>query len=88
MDVLEAIRTKRAVRQFSNQKVSEEVISSIVNAGRLAQSSKNTQPWQFVVVRDADRLGKMATCGTYAGHLAGERLLAWHWSQTYPGALT
>jgi nitroreductase len=71
MDVLEAIRTKRAVRHFSGQAVPEEVIQSVVDAGRLAQSSKNTQPWQFIVVRDADRLRQLASCGTYAGHLAG-----------------
>ncbi len=71
MDVLEAIRTKRAVRRFSDRPVSEERIRSIVDAGRLSQSSKNTQPWQFIVVRDRDRLAQLSKCGTYAGHLAG-----------------
>jgi nitroreductase len=44
MTVSELIRTKRAVRQFTDEPVSEEAIRSILNAGRRAQSSKNTQP--------------------------------------------
>jgi len=71
MDVLEAIRTKRAVRQFSDRPVPEEVMDNILDAGRRSQSSKNSQPWQFVVVRDRAKLAELSNCGTYAGHLAG-----------------
>jgi nitroreductase len=71
MDVLEAIRTKRAVRQFSDRPVPEEVMNNILHAGRRSQSSKNSQPWQFVVVRDRNKLAELSTCGIYAGHLAG-----------------
>ncbi|HEY7126863.1 MAG TPA: nitroreductase [Ktedonobacterales bacterium] len=71
MNVNELIRTKRAVRQFSDQPVPEEAIRDIVNAGRRAQSSKNSQPWHFVVIRDKATLKDLATCGAYAGHLAG-----------------
>jgi len=71
MNVSDAIRTKRAARQFTDQPVSEADIRTILNAGRRAQSSKNTQPWNFVVVRDKETLKKLSECGTYAGHLAG-----------------
>src|SRR6266851_9171524 len=71
MNVLEAIRTKRATRKFSSQLVSEEMIRTIVDAGRRAQSSKNTQPWHFIVVRDRELLKALAEVGPYAGHLAG-----------------
>jgi nitroreductase len=71
MNAAEAIRTKRATRQFTGQPVSEDAIRAILNAGRRAQSSKNTQPWSFVAVRDKETLKKLAECGTYAGHLAG-----------------
>lgn len=69
--VEETIRTKRAVRQFTEQSLPEDVIHAILTAGRRAQSSKNTQPWRFVVVRDRDRLKQLSECGMYAGHLAG-----------------
>ncbi|HEX5688881.1 MAG TPA: nitroreductase family protein, partial [Roseiflexaceae bacterium] len=71
MDVLEAIRTKRAVRQFTEEPVPDDVIRQIVDAGRRSQSSKNDQPWTFVIVRDRETLRKLADCGTYAKHLAG-----------------
>ena len=74
MDVDEAIRTKRAVRRFTDQPLSEEVIRAILDAGRRAQSSKNTQPWHFIAICDRETLQQLATCGTYAGHLAGAAL--------------
>lgn len=71
MDVADAIRTKRAVREFAAEALPEDVVARILNAGRRAQSSKNTQPWAFVVVREKARLAELARLGTYAGHLAG-----------------
>ena len=74
MNVSEAIRMKRAVRQFSDQPLSDEEIAAILQAGRRAQSSKNTQPWQFIAIQDKDNLRSLSECGTYAGHLAGAAL--------------
>lgn len=71
MDVLEAIRSKRATRQFADRPVPDDVIRQIVDAGRRSQSSKNDQPWTFVVVRDRETLKQLSECGQYAGHLAG-----------------
>ena len=71
MDVAEAIRTKRSTRQFAPRPVGEDVISAILNAGRRAQSSKNTQPWQFVVVRERATLRQLAESGPFARHLEG-----------------
>jgi nitroreductase len=74
MDVSEAIRMKRAVRQFKDQPLSDEEVHAILKAGRRAQSSKNTQPWQFIAIRDKSILKSLSECGTYAGHLAGAAL--------------
>jgi nitroreductase len=71
MNVKEAIRTKRASRQFTSETVPQTVEDAILNAGRLSQSSKNSQPWQFIVVRDKETLKQLSETGTYAGHLAG-----------------
>jgi len=70
MNTLEAIRTKRSVRTFTDQAVSEEKISDILNAGRMSQSSKNDQPWTFVLIQDKGRLKAVSECGAYAGHVA------------------
>jgi nitroreductase len=74
MTVAEAIRTMRAVRQFTDQPLSDETITAILNAGRRAQSSKNTQAWKFVAVRDRATLRALSECGQFAGHLAGAAL--------------
>ncbi len=74
MNVTEAIRMKRAIRQFSSQPISEYDAIAILNAGRRAQSSKNTQPWNFIAVTDRARLVALSQCGLYAGHLAGAAL--------------
>ncbi len=71
MNVAEAIKTIRAVRRFTDQPVPEEAIRAILNAGRRSQSSKNTQPWSFVAIRDKGTLKQLSQCGVYAGHLAG-----------------
>ncbi len=71
MDTLEAIRQKRAIRQFKPEPVPEDIIRKIVDAGRHSQSSKNTQPWTFIVIRDRETLKKLSLCGKYAQHIAG-----------------
>jgi nitroreductase len=65
-----AIAAKRVVRTFSNQPISDAIVERIVDAGRHAGSSKNSQPWTFIVVRDRDRLGELGGVGHWAGHLA------------------
>ncbi len=71
MDVWDAIRSKRAVRKFTDQPLSDDVVTQILDAGRRSQSSKNTQPWAFIAIRDRDLLQKMSTMGDYMGHVAG-----------------
>jgi len=74
MNVSEAIRMKRAVRQFAEKSLPEDVIHAILNAGRRSQSSKNSQPWQFIAIQDKGILKALSGCGTWAGHLAGAAL--------------
>lgn len=70
MDVGEAIRTKRAVRTYSDKPVSEEDIRAVVNAGRRSQSSRNSQPWEFVIVREREMLTRIAQTRENIRHLA------------------
>jgi nitroreductase len=70
MNVSDAIRTKRAVRQFLDKPLSAEEIQHILNAGRRAQSSKNTQPWRFIAIQEKDTLLEFSKCGKFTAHLA------------------
>ena len=69
MDAYRAIKTMRAVRQYTDQSVGEEIIARILEAGRWAGSSKNTQPWQFIVVQNRETLNRLAECGRFSSHL-------------------
>jgi nitroreductase len=66
----QAIDSIRVVREFSDRPVSDEDVDRIVNAGRRAGSSKNLQRWDFVIVRDRDRLRELSGAGPFAGHVA------------------
>jgi nitroreductase len=74
MNVSDAIRTKRAIRKFQDKPLPDDVIQTILNAGRRSQSSKNEQAWQFIAIRDKSILKALSECGTWAGHLAGAAL--------------
>lgn len=50
MEVFEAIKSRRSVRQYSDEPVSRESINRILEAGIWAPSTKNLQPWRFLVV--------------------------------------
>ena len=57
-----------AVRKYQDKPVPDDVVGRIVEAGRLTGSSKNLQPWHFVVVRNRETLsalGAMAVSGPY-----------------------
>ncbi len=53
MDALEALKTRRSVRSYTNQPVAKAVIEDIVDCGHLAATARNEQLWEFVVVTDA-----------------------------------
>jgi nitroreductase len=74
MNVSEAVRTKRAIREFQEEPLPNDIVHAILNAGRRSQSSKNSQPWHFVAIQDKSILKSLSECGTWAGHLAGAAL--------------
>lgn len=74
MNVSDAIKYKRAVRKFKDVPLPDDVVFAILNAGRRAQSAKNTQPWHFIAIRKKETLAEMAQLGDWAGHLAGAAL--------------
>lgn len=68
MDVFTAVRTVRAVRAYQDRPVPPETVRRIVEAARLTASSKNGQPWHFIVVDDREtleQLGALTTTGPY-----------------------
>jgi nitroreductase len=70
MDVLDVIRTRRSIRQYTAGLVSEEDINRILEAGRWAPSADNSQPWTFVVLRSQAVRKKLAGTLPWGGFLS------------------
>ncbi len=62
---LELLRTRRSIRRYRPEPVPDELLGQILEAGRLAPSAGNRQPWHFVVVRDPAILKEVAQHAAY-----------------------
>lgn len=71
METWDAIRSRRNVRQFAERPLPSEQLDRILEAGRRAPSSRNWQPWDFVLVLDRGQLEELAKVWRGAGHVAG-----------------
>lgn len=59
-EVLQAIRSRRSVRSFAPDEITDDQLEAILEAGRWAPSKRNSQPWSFVVVREPQALERLA----------------------------
>jgi nitroreductase len=70
METWDAIRSRRNVRVFSERAIDEPDLARVLEAGRRAPSSRNWQPWDFIVVTDRPQLVALAEVWRAAGHVA------------------
>lgn len=60
MDVVELVKTRRSIRKFKSNKVSRDVVKSILDLSRWAPSAHNAQPWRCIVIDDEDVKARLA----------------------------
>lgn len=65
MDALEAIRHRRSVRRYKNALIPKDDLETIVDAGRLAATGSNQQPWDFVVVTEKPMIVNFKVSGAW-----------------------
>jgi nitroreductase len=70
MDVLKLVRTRRSIREYTQDPIPEEDINKILEAGRWAPSASNSQPWKFIVLRSRNVKKKLAGTLTWGGFLS------------------
>ena len=70
METWDAIKARRNVREFEDRPLPEEHLERVLEAGRRAPSSRNWQPWDFVLVTDREQLKELAKVWQGAGHVA------------------
>ena len=72
MDTYLAIASRREVREYTDAPIPDDVVHRILDAGRLAGSSRNSQQWEFVVVSDKEA---MAAAVYAPGNVLGATLV-------------
>jgi nitroreductase len=58
--MFEAIRKRRSIRAYTKEDVSEEEVEELIDAARWAPSAGNIQPWEFIIVRNAETKRKLS----------------------------
>lgn len=75
MDVYLAVTSKRDERRYADRAIPEEVVRRILDAGRLAGSARNRQPWRFFVLEDRQLVERVAETVYVPGNVLGARLV-------------
>ena len=70
MKCTDAILSRRSIRRFTTQAVSDADIDTVLRAAMAAPSAFNQQPWRFVVVRDAESRMRLSEASQYSGPIA------------------
>ena len=70
MDALTAITERHSSREFLPKTIAREVLEKIVDAGHRAPTARNKQPWEFVVVTNADSRKTIADLATHGKFIA------------------
>jgi nitroreductase len=75
MDTWLAVASRREVREYDDRELPEEIVRRILDAGRLAGSAKNRQPWRFLVVEDAEARERLAETVYEPTNVRGAKLV-------------
>ncbi len=62
MSLLEIMQKRHSVRRYTGETVSEENLTSILQAGLVSASSRSIRPWEMIVVKNKETLQKMSDC--------------------------
>lgn len=71
METWDAIRARRAIREYDTKPIAQGDLDQILEAARRAPSSRNDQRWAFVLIQDREQLEKISHVWRGAGHIAG-----------------
>lgn len=75
MEVRDAVQSRRSVREFTGEPVTDEELDALIEAARWAPSGLNNQPWRFMKVTDASLKEDLSRLTKYRGVVAGAAAL-------------
>ena len=74
-DILDVLTSRKSIRRYKSDPVSDEMIDKILEAARWAPTGENYQPWRFIVIKDQEtrnKIGDLSKLGS------GKRMNAWY----------
>jgi nitroreductase len=66
MDVIQALMSRRSIRRYTHEKVTDETVKTLLQAAMNAPSAGNGQPWQFIVIRQREILDAVPSIHPYS----------------------
>jgi len=87
MEVIECISTLSSIRNYKDKQVPDDKIKTVLEAARVAPSAHNDQPWQFILVKDRQKLedlgryclsGSFVTRSSFAVVILTDKSSKWH----------
>ncbi|MEX0568437.1 MAG: nitroreductase family protein [Candidatus Njordarchaeota archaeon] len=60
MSIVDVIKNRRSIRKYKNKDVSLNLLMELIDAAKWAPSSKNRQPWEFIITTDPQKIRKIA----------------------------
>lgn len=75
VDAYRAIISKRDTREYEQRPIEADTLERILQAARMAGSSKNEQPIRLIVIEDDERKTELARCGDFTAHLSSTPLV-------------
>ena len=61
MEFFDVIKNRKSVREYSDKKIDKDAIEKIINAGRMAATARNEQPWEFIATSDKETMKKICS---------------------------
>ena len=75
MDVIETIYKRRSIRNYLDKQVEKDMIITLLKAATAAPTAANCQPWEFIVIDEAEKLSELKDKLIFARYL--NMLLHW-----------
>ena len=66
MDFFEVVKSRRSIRKYTDEPVSQEMLDTVIKAAMTAPSAGNQQPWHFIVIRNRENLQRIPSFHPYA----------------------
>lgn len=65
MNTLEAIQKRRSIRSYIKKEISYDKLEELCNMGMAAPSAMNTRPWEFIIIKDKEKLKELSELRKY-----------------------